>query len=224
MGDEYPEVGTAELEDDGWERRVRSESEVFRTPSAAIMGHTVLYEDATLRDALDGVGYGTLLASDDSESGGQMIETGDSSGYWRFFFATGLSFRPPLAPGIGPASMRPTVVSEARKAFVSDLQARGFDDVDRGRSQRFRTANRDRARVQKVTASYPFESDEPVEALDIEGWIAVWATGESFRIAGGAYPIRGLDDLLAESNADERPSTDPTAYRNELLDLIRAVE
>lgn len=224
MADGYPEVATAELEANGWARRVRSESEVFRTPTAAIIGHTVLYDDADLRTALSDAGHASLLAGEQSEDGERMIDTGETDGgLWRFFFATALSFRPPLAPGIGPASMRPTVVSEARRSFVSDLEARGFEDVERGRSQRVRTETRDRARLQKVTATYPFGSDAPVAALDVEGWIAVWATSGSFRIAGGAYPIRGLGELLAERPAEERPETDPTAYRNELLDLLRSV-
>lgn len=222
MTDEYPTVPTDDLA--AWDERVRAESEVFRTPTAAIIGRTLLYDDPELREALDAAGVGHLLDGDDEAGGSHMIDTGDGGGFWRFFFATALSFRPPLAPGIGPASMRPTIVSEARRAFTDDLEARGFENVERGRSQRVRTDSRDRASLVKVTATYPFPEDAPVAALDIEGWLAVWDASGQFRIAGGAYPVQGLEGLLGDLPAEERPVTDPNGFRDELLDLIRAVE
>ena len=221
MNDGYPELPTEALEDGGWERRVRSTAKVFETPTVEIVGHTLLYDDAALREAMDAAGYGDLLTGG-GDSGDRMIDTGEDGGHWRFFFATALSFRPPLAPGVGPASMRPQVVSQARRAFAEDLRARGFEGVERGRSQRVRTESRDRASLQKVTASYPLGPDAPADSLDVEGWIGVWTVGGAFRIAGGAYPVRGVEALLGDSISDL--STDPTAYRNELLDLIRAVE
>ncbi|MFC6756118.1 hypothetical protein ACFQER_04650 [Halomicroarcula sp. GCM10025894] len=90
--------------------------------------------------------------------------------------------------------MLPTVVTEARRTFTDDLEARGFRDVERGRSQRVRTESGDRARLAKVTASYPLESDA-ADRLEIEGWLGVWH-GSGFRIAGGAYPVDGLEGLL----------------------------
>lgn len=220
MSDRYPEVPRSKLEDGGWEERLRTESTVFRTPTASVIGHTVLFDDKQLRTALEEAGFSDLLDTEPNSSGNRMIDTGEDGGFWRFFFATALSFRPPLAPGIGPASMRPTVVSEARRSFENDMRARGFEDVDRGRSQRVRTDAGDRASLVKVTANYPFEN-APTDVLDVEGWIAVWSTGGTFRIAGGAYPIRGLDALLEP--LDDRPETDPNAYRDELVALIRAV-
>lgn len=220
MTDRYPDVPDSALDDGDWERRVQTESTVFRTPTSSIIGHTSLYDDAALRTALEQAGFGDLLDTDGMNSAKQMIDTGDSGGFWRFFFATALSFRPPLAPGVGPASMRPTVVSEARKSFEDDLRARGFENVERGPSQRVRTESRDRASLVKMTGSYPFD-DAPTDGLDIEGWLAVWSTDGSFRIAGGAYPIRGLDGLLSGSGG--QLDTDPNNYRDELLDLLRAV-
>ena len=221
MTDGYPEVPESDLDAGGWQQQTRSEETVFKTPTSSIVGKTVLYGDSELQAALESVGAGDLL-TDDGDAEGRMVDTGEGASYWRFFFATALSFRPPLAPGIGPASMRPTVVSEARRSFEDDLEARGFVDVERGRSQRVRTNSGDRASLVKFTATYPLE-DTATDALDIEGWLAVWSTGGSFRIAGGAYPIWGLEDLLADVPAEERPETSPQGYRDELLKLIRAV-
>jgi len=222
MGDGYPTVPDELLAEGGWDERVRAESTVFQTPTSRIVGRTALYDDRALRDALDAAGFGDLLAGRAQSGGRRLVETGAEGGYWRFFFATALSFSPPLAPGIGPASMQPTVVTEARRSFTDDLEARGFRNVERGRSQRVRTDSGDRARLAKVTASYPLDTDA-TDRLEVEGWIGVWH-GSGFRIAGGAYPVAGLDGLLSELPDDERPATDPNGFRSELLDLIRAVE
>lgn len=222
MADGYPTVPEQRLAEGGWEERVRTESTVFQTPTSRIVGRTVLYDDSELRDALEAAGFGDLLAGSAASGGRRLVDTGESGGYWRFFFATALSFRPPLAPGIGPASMLPTVVTEARRTFTDDLEARGFESVERGRGQRVRTDDGERARLGKVTATYPLGT-AAVETLEIEGWIGVWH-GDGFRIAGGAYPVRGLDELLADLPDDQRPVTDPNGGRSELLDLIRAVE
>lgn len=226
MGEGYPDVPDEELAADGWERRTRSEETVFRTPTNAVVGRTVLYDDASLQAALDAAGAGDLLGSADG-SGDGLVETGGDGGYWRFFFATSLSFRPPLAPWVGPASMRPTVQTEARKSFVDDLEARGFEGVERAGRQRIRTETGDRARLTKVTATFPLadiDADAGVDALDIEGWLAVWTRRGSFRIAGGAYPVSGLTDLLTALPDEERPAIDPGQFRDDLVDLIRAVE
>jgi hypothetical protein len=222
MGDGYPDVPADRLAAEGWERRTRSEETVFRTPTNTVVGRTVLYDDSVLQRALDEAGAGDLLGGG-AGSGDRLVDTGDGDGYWRFFFATSLSFRPPLAPWVGPASMRPTVQREARSSFVEDLEARGFEGVERAGRQRIRTDAGNRARLTKVTATYPL-ADAPAETLDIEGWLAVWVERGSFRIAGGAYPVAGLTALLADLPDEDRPATDPGQFRDDLVDLIRAVE
>ena len=225
MADGYPTVPDGRLDDGDWRLRARTEETLFRTPAAAVVGRTLVYEDGALADALAAAGTADVLArasAGRTDDGSRLVDTGDGD-YWRFFFATALSFRPPLAPGIGPASMLPTVRSEALSAFADDLTARGFADVDRGRSQRVRTEGGDRARLTKITATLPLGTDAPADTLDVEGWVAVWTTGGEFRIAGGAYPVAGLDDLLAAVPADERPPTGRTAARDDLLALVRAV-
>lgn len=222
MTDEYPDVASDALAAGPWELTGRSEDRVFRTPMATVTGHTLVYEDTALRDALTAAGAGAAVdATDDGGDRLVSLDRSEGPGVRRFFFATGLSFSPPLAPGIGPASMQPTVVTEARRSFADDLRARGFEDVDTGRSQRFRTDAGDRGRLSKVTGTVPLSGGQRV---DVEGWLGVWNRGGTFRIAGGAYPVSGLDALLDSLPADERPDTAPGGYREDLLELIRAVE
>lgn len=222
MGD-YPTVASDLLDAGPWELGAESEDRVFRTPMATVTGHTRVYEDAALRAALAAAGSEERLAAalDGGGGEGRMVEFGGDGdgGFCRFFFATALSFSPPLAPGVGPASMLPTVVTEARRSFADDLEARGFRGIERGRSQRVRTDAGDRARMVKYTATLPLDDG----ALDVEGWLAVWVSGGSFRIAGGAYPVAGLEGLLAALPGGEWPETAPGAFRDDLLALIRAV-
>jgi hypothetical protein len=180
MTDRFPRV-TGDL--DRWTEADRRTETVFQLPTARVEGHTLLYED---------------------ENGG------DLDGAWRFFFATRLVFSPPLAPGIGPASIYPTVASESARSFAERLEDRGFEDVDRGRSQRVRVDTGERARLRKYTARY-----DP-EGIDVEGWTAVWVRGGDFLFSGGAFPTGGVGGATG--------GVDPRAFRDELLDLIRSVE
>ena len=185
------------LEASGWALAEESTETLFELSAVRVEGHTRVYEDAELRRAVrEAAGVDQLC---------------------RFFFATVLEFSPPLAPGVAPM-VRPTVASEARREFANDLEGRGFVDVDRGRTRRVRVDSGARARLTDYRAVYPLHADEASVDLRVRGFLAVWLDDE-FRIAGGAYPESGLADLLAD--ADVEP--DGSAYREELLELIRAV-
>ena len=195
----YPDVPADQLRDGGWELVDESVETVFQLPTARVEGATKVYDAAETRAAVrDAVGL---------------------DHQWRFFFATALSFTPPLAPGIGPAMILPTVRSEAQSAFADELADRGFESVERGRSERVRVDSGDRARLR----TYSAELDLAVDAtLPITGWVGVWH-GDGFRIAAGAYPDRSLATLLDVENPTEPLRRTPSDYRSELLALIRAV-
>ncbi|MEM4782590.1 MAG: hypothetical protein QXG03_13650 [Halalkalicoccus sp.] len=192
MPDEpFPRVASPRLDDGGWILEERTSERVFSLPTVSVEGHTLLYEQPDLRERV-----GALVADADLP--------------WRFFFATRLTFSPPLAPGIGPMSVFPSVLAESRREFVADLRARGFESVERGRAQRMRTDSGDRARLTKYAAR--FRTDDLDAA--VEAWFGVWVHDGEFRVAGGAYPVAGLPDT----------DLDPPTYREELLDLLRSVE
>ena len=214
----YPSVPHDRLLEDGWKLRSRTEETVFRLPAASVVGYTLLYEDARLREAIEATDAVEPPAGADEDH----LVTADGDGTWRFFFATRLSFQPPLAPGIGPASLRPTVASQAKRTFAADLESRGFESVESGRGQRFRTDSGDRGRLRKFTAHLSLGGGGAIpDRIDVEGWLAVWTTDGGFRIAGGAYPASGIEALLG--SASDAPPTDPGAFREELLSAIRAV-
>jgi hypothetical protein len=210
-----PSVPEERLAAGDWTLAEETSETRFELPTMRVRAHTRLYEDAALRTA-----------------------TRERTGIdrpWRFFFATRLEFRPPLAPGIGPAMVRSTVSTEAKREFARDLERRGFREVSRGRNQRMRTESGDRASLTKYDASYRLASDDGSAAeasasgtgsddrdvLPVTGWLAIWVHGNAFRLAGGAYPERSIAEVL--DVADERLAAGRESYRDELLDLIRAV-
>jgi hypothetical protein len=176
-----------------WSLVERERETLFALPTSRVRGYTVVYEDGPLREAVTR----------------EAPEAEDHP--WRFLFATRLEFVPPLAPGIGPASMYPTVLSEARRSFARDLAERGFIDVDRSRGERMRTRTGTRARLSKYTARLPVEFAD--ESIPVEAWLAVFVVGSEFRLAGGAFP----------TSLPVAVEVDRSRYRNELLDLIRNV-
>ncbi len=194
MSDPEPDPPTVGAPMEGWREVERYVETVFELAAASVHGHTAVYEDRTVTEA--------------------AINAGLADQPWRFLFVTRLSFTPPLAPGVGPASVYPTVVSEATRSFAEDLRERGFESVERGRGERVRTDAGDRARLRRYTAVYrPAGGD----TFDVEGWLAVWIHAGEFRVAGGAYPTQPLGDGTSAV-------VEPSRFRNELLDLIRAVE
>lgn len=199
---DFPEVPTDRL--DGWTQTDRSSEIVFELATASIEGHTVVYEDSTLREAV------------------RDATDGDYDRMWRFFFSTRLTFSPSLPPGIGPMAVFSTVASEASSQFVDDLQARGFRDIQQGRRERIRVASGDHARLRSYNGILDVETpDGDAIDLDVAGFLAVWTTNGEFRLGGGAYPTTSIERVL-DIDLDT-VETDPNQFREDLLGLIRHV-
>jgi len=198
-----PDLPERRLRADGWELLEEREEIPFELSTVRVRGFTRIYEDGALRE--------------------RIARATGIDHLWRFFFATRLAFSPPLPPVVGPATVFPTVRTEARRAFVGILRDRGFETVEPGRTERVRVRSGDRARLQSFDARLPLGVDG-VDAIDVEGWLGAWITGGEFRLAGGAYPtdLPGLGAALGVEGDDLGPGAD--ACRTELLGLLRAVE
>jgi len=189
----------------GWDRTEASVERLYGVEGADVRGHTHVYEDRDLRAAVREVTGGALDQS------------------WRFFFATRLAFRPPLAPGVQPTMLLPIVRSEAVTSFVEDLRGRGVVDVERGRRERTRTESGERVRLRQVTGEVPIDAAADADGSDavpVEGWVGVWHDGDIL-VAGGAYPRTSLARALGVT--DDRLDAEPSAYREELLALLAGV-
>lgn len=189
-----PSLPRDRLERDGWSLVEDEVQTLFSLSAARVEGHTQVFEDATLRSA--------------------VREAAGLDQLWRFFFATQVSFRPALVPGIAPL-IRSRVASEARSSFADDLQDRGFETVTKGETRRARVRSGAAAEFTPFKARFDLPDDR---TLDMEGFLAVWLD-DGFVIAGGAYPA----NLAAVLGADLDAEIDADAYREELLDLIRSV-
>jgi hypothetical protein len=202
-GQGMPVVSATERE--GWVRTEASTETVFRLPAAEVVGHTLVYEDEALRTSVRAATDGSL------------------DRMWRFFFATRLSFSPPLPPAVGPMAVFSTVRSKAESEFAEILRERGFRDVESGTRQRVRVNTGDRARLRAFSATLDTPlPDGTTRELPVDGWLAVWTTDGEFRLAGGAYPARPLEEFL-DIDLPDVPST-PGEFQSDLLSLVRSVE
>ncbi|MFC6951406.1 hypothetical protein [Halorubellus litoreus] len=157
-----------------WREVNDEESVVFSLPTMRVRGHTVVHEDADLRDAVREATDGAV---------DQPV---------RFAFATHLAFEPPLPPGAGVASVFPTVREAAEREFAADLRERGFETVSRGRRDRTRTDEGVRVALRQYDAAVPVNGAR----VDCEGWLGVWHDAGDVSLAGGAYvtrPVGGVD-------------------------------
>ena len=119
---------------------------------------------------------------------------------------------------------------EAVRRFRADLEDRGGENVERGRRERVRTEKGKRVRLRQVTGEIPLPGSDQgpdsaaispaADAVPVEGWVGVWYD-EAVLVAGGAYPRTAL--VRAFDADDERLSLSPSAARDELLALVRAV-
>ena len=196
-----PPVPTADLEDGGWELDDERTETLFELPTMRIRGTTRQYEDARSRAA--------LRAATDGR-----IDTPV-----RFFAATRLGFEPPPPPGMGPTMFAPTMRTEVRRAFATQLEDRGLTDIERGRSERLRLPDRNRARLTKYTAR-----DEHGEwALQLECWVGVWTDRRDVLVVSGGHPEVELADHFGIGDGGGALTRSPGEYRDEFFSLLRGV-
>jgi hypothetical protein len=182
--------------DERWVLDEEREEVRFELPTMRVLAHTLVFSDAALRDRVrEAIGVDRA---------------------WRFFFATRLGFEPPLPPLTGTASVYGSVRSEARDAFVEDLRSRGIERIERGRTERLRTETRDRVSLTRYRGTYRFDRGDGRVEIPVAGALGVWTHDGDFRLAGGGYPETSLSAALADA-----PGTDPNAFRDELVDLVR---
>jgi len=199
-------VPAALREDERWTAVERGVESPVDLPTATVRGHTTVYEDAALREAV------------------QAATDGAVDRTWRFVFATRLVVSPPPSTGLGTAALFPTVAAAARASFGEDLADRGFAEIDRRRAGRVRVDTGDRATLTRYDAVVPVRRDGERRDLPVGALLAVWSRDGSFRVAGGGYPVDGFAAVLDD---DERAAAAPRSgseYRAELLDLLRGVE
>lgn len=201
---------------EGWRLVDATVETPFDVGVVTVTAHTVVFEDRRLREAVAERADSGVDASG-SPGGEPEPESESGSGsdrLWRFAFATRIRLRPRTRPS---AALTRLVTNRAGSGFVDRLRDRGFEDVSRRDSRRFRVDDAD-----ATLAAYDAVARVGDVRLAVDGWVAVWPDGDGFLMAGGAYPTAVRDDGGDPATAaalGERLA--PTEFREELFDLIR---
>lgn len=189
-----PSVPSERLRD--W-RLVDDETETpFSAGGVAATARVLLYEDGRLREDIR------------RQAGADRT--------WRFFLAARVELSP--SPPVTGA-LRELVAARAGRGFATRLENRGFHAVDRVERRSLRVGDHD-ARLFRYDARCRADG----VTLSVDGWLAVWAPDGAFRLAGGAYPtgvVSADDPAVAEAL---RGRVDPSAFREELFELVRGTD
>ncbi len=197
----FPTVPRERLERGGWALADESVETLFRLPGLSVHGATCRFRDARTAEA--------------------TREFVDVDTYWRFFAATALSLDPGLPPAASRTFLLPTVRAKAVESFRSALRERGLTDVRRSRTERIALASDERVPVTGFRAT--FANRSPRVTVPVVAWVGVWHA-DGFRVGSGAYPARPLGDVLGVEDPPPVLARDAADYRDELFDLLAAVE
>ncbi len=196
MDPAFPDIA---IDLDGWRLAEETVETLFQVPGARVRGATRRFADVETREAVR------------EATGGRLDRE------WRFVAATKLGFEPPLPPGAA-SMVLPMVRREARGAFAERLVGRGLENVSRRGRERLNVGGRTPARLTRFGAIDHVEDDVPVT-----GWVCVWRDGGDFFVVTGGYPEGPLADLLSLEAPDDVLDRTGADYREEFVDVVRAV-
>lgn len=196
---------------DGWELVETDETQFGHERLVTVESRRALYGDRDLRERV-------------------RAATGRDR-LWRAVFVTRLTTTPPLTPGIADLVVRSVAFPQARSRFAADLADRGFADVTEAERRRLPVGDDETGvRAARYEATVPPEervangaserehgTEGPDGGVPIHAWIAVWDRETDMLAAGGLYPVAalpGAGDAFAP----------PETYREQLLELLRAVD
>ncbi|MFB6299743.1 MAG: hypothetical protein ABEH65_05730 [Halobacteriales archaeon] len=202
-----PTIPTDQLAEGGWERIEETERTFLESPIVTVASRFLLYEDRALRRAIrESVGIDQL---------------------WRSFFASRLRLAGPITVGFGTIIDR-LIRPQAMTRFVDDLEDRGFRSVRRRGSRRLQIDPCHEASAIEYDLVYPIDNshftdwdptDSSQRQLRGTAWLVIWAVDRDVLLSGGTYPKK----IAAIGAPDLEPPFEPTAFRTELFELIRAV-
>jgi hypothetical protein len=181
---------------DGWRQTAESVEQPFDARIVSVHAHTVVYEDAALREELRtaaGVDY-----------------------QWRFFVAARLVLRPRAPPS---KALTRLVASRAHAGFEERLEERGFSGIRRT-DERSRAVAGTNARVASFEALCRL-ADVSVRTT---GRAAVRPTDDAYLLVAGAFPTAVRDSADEDLARTVEDHLDPERFDAELDDLIAAVE
>lgn len=192
---EPPDVPGERLAAGGWQETERSRDRPFDAGFVSVEAHTLVYDDAVLRERLH--------------------EATGVDHPWRFFLAARLRLRPATSPS-GPLTR--LVTDRARSGFRDRLADRGFRNL-----RVTGTTTRDAGGVTRREATYGAVTPTDHTTLRTRASLSVWPDDDSYLLAGGGYPI-GVRDANDDVRAVLSEAIDADAFERELAELVDAVE
>jgi hypothetical protein len=225
-----PSVPQSQLRQGGWEQTDESHETVFERevgPTTVTgISHTSAYADTELAAEIEEKTLGSLSTA------------------LSIFSASRVDFSPnidDMPAGIGQQELMDQVERNAKANFEARMAENGLEDISEDAERTIRVDTGERANLFEYSAVYPFEGISfqitEEEAVDLEGTdlgvhgrLADWQHNETVLIAGGVYPAENYATTSDQSLSDAVDVTvdvdlglTPNAYRQELLNLMKAV-
>lgn len=179
-----------------WRETESSVEKLFDARVVSVHAHTVVWEDATLREQI-------------------RTEAGVDH-QWRFAVAARLALRPRTSPS-GPLTR--LVANRAHDGFAERLEGRGLTGIRETGTER-REIDGETAHV----ASYEALCRLDGVSVRTTGRVAVRPTADGYLLVGGAFPtaVRSGADAATVAAVERRLDVD--RFDRELDELIAAVE
>ncbi|ELZ92862.1 hypothetical protein C440_12114 [Haloferax mucosum ATCC BAA-1512] len=169
---------------------------------------------------------------------------GQAEGQFLLFFATRVTLNPSLSniPDAARGAVVDQIEAQARTQYKQQLEEVDVTNIEQSGTGSMTVETGESARVTNYTATVPFESitfpfteeQEFViegDTVDVNGLLAVWEHDGTVLVAGGAYPGENFELNVTDEPTDAiEVAVDidlgltPDAYREELHELIKAVE
>ena len=198
------------IETEPWELVAEWTETAFDAPFVTVESHNAVYERPAFREELADL----------------IPERIDQSP--RAVFTTGLSLEPAIPGNETPERLLGPAAKYASREFRKSLGEDGLESVERTGSKDLRLRGRRTAKAFQYDAGYPLDGDalgapgaEPT--LSVRVWAALWATGDSFAMGGGIYPLEDLAAAVerAGGHTDLVVEAMPGGDRREVFDRIR---
>lgn len=181
---------------DDWRETESSVEKLFDARLVSVHAHTVVYEDATLREQI-------------------RAETGVDH-QWRFAVAARLALRPRTEPS---KPLTRLVADRAHDGFADRLTDRGFSGV-RQTGETRRDIDGETARVARYEALCRLGT----VSIRTAGRIAVRPAANTYLLVGGAFPTAVRSGADEETIAAIEARLDDTRFDRGVDELIAAVE
>lgn len=187
----------------------------FEGPYVTVEAHNAVYENPEFRSRVRPV----------------MPDHIDQSP--RALFTTGLSVSRPPPGGKTTDRLLGVAAKYARREFRSSLAEDGLEAVEDAGSRDLRLRGRQTAKAFGYDAAYPLAAPAAgadtgaTATLDVRVWAAIWATADSFAMAGGIYPLESVSNAIARGHEEGTAAgvdiePQPSGDRREVFDAVRA--